>query len=95
MEFAVRSELTTTLIVGLKERDGSQYNFLLPLAAGEGLVTQDLALADAKLSDDSQDENGKLDMDQVKEFTIADVAQLVGQSNGENRLWIDDIVFSE
>lgn len=95
LEFGVRSELATTLIVGLKERDGSQYNFLLPLAAGEGLVTQDLALADAKLSDDSQDENGKLDMDQVKEFTIADVAQLVGQSNGENRLWIDDIVFSE
>ena len=44
-----------------------------------------------KLDNDSKDENGRLDADALKNFTIADVSAVLGL--GEPRtLFLDDIV---
>lgn len=95
LHLALRTARTTTLIVGLKEKDGSQYNAFVPLEASPNLQEKDLNWADFKLADDGQDENGRLDAGQIVEVTIGDVSQLLGKPTGLNTLWVDDIVFGE
>ena len=95
LRLSVRSEAATTLMVGLKEKDGSQYNYPLPVAAGQELRVVDLPLTEFKLGDDSADENGKLDLGQVSEFSVSDMSGILGQPVGHNTLWLDDILFIE
>jgi hypothetical protein len=95
LRLSVRSEAATTLMVGLKEKDGSQYNYPLPVTAGQEMHVADLPLTEFKLGDDSTDENGKLDLGQVSELQIMDMSGILGQPVGHNTLWLDDILFIE
>lgn len=92
---ALRTARTTTLIVGLKEKDGSQYNAFVPLEASPNLQSKDLPWTEFKLADGGEDENGRLDAGQIVEVTLGDVSQLLGKPTGLNTLWVDDLVFSE
>jgi hypothetical protein len=92
LRVSLRSEAKTTLLIGLKEEDGSQYNALLPVEAGQELKAVDLPLAEFKLGDDSADEDGKLSPAEVSEFGISDASGIMGQPVGHNTLWLDDIL---
>jgi hypothetical protein len=91
----IMSEAATTVLVSLKERDGSNYAQMVELQPGDKLAPFDLNLADFNLGNDATDENGRLDLDEVTEFSIADVSVMGGKPVGVNTLWIDDIVFTE
>lgn len=96
LRLSVRSEApSATLMIGLKEDDGSQYSYMLPVAAGQEMKAVDLPLTEFKLGDDSSDEDGKLTLAEVNEFQISDLSGLIGQETAQNTLWLDDILFLE
>ncbi|MBM3499644.1 MAG: hypothetical protein FJX74_13370 [Armatimonadetes bacterium] len=89
------SEVDATVIISAKERDDSEYTQMIELTAGDELQPYDLDVAGFSLNDDSADENGQLDLTQLKELSIADVSVLAGKPVPVNTLWIDDLVFTE
>ncbi|NPV49115.1 MAG: hypothetical protein HPY69_19400 [Armatimonadetes bacterium] len=93
LRLGLRSAAQATLLIGLKEEDGSQYNYALPLAPGETLQSVDLPLTEFKLGDDSADEDGKLTLAEVKELQVTDLTAVANQAAQVNTLWLDDIVF--
>lgn len=95
LRLGLRSAVQAMLLIGLKEDDGSQYNYQLPVAPGETLQTVDLPLTEFRLGDDSADEDGKLSLAEVKEFQITDLTAVASQATQQNTLWLDDIVFLE
>ncbi len=95
LQLSLRSSAKTTLLIGLKEADESQYSFPLPVEAGEEHKTVDLPLAEFKLGDDSSDEDGKLTLAEVSELSVLDVSAILGQPVGKNTLWLDNILFLE
>ncbi len=95
LRLSVMTEKKITLLIGLKEDDESEYNVMVPVEPADDFTVVEFALADFALSDDSGDENGQLDIEQVSEFSIADVSFMAGEPAGYNTLWIDDILFIE
>ncbi len=95
LSLAVMSETPTLLLVELKEADESKYRTTFQLEALDEFETLDVALTEFALGDDSTDENGRLDMDQVKEMVIADISAMAEMPVTVNTIWLDDIVFSE
>jgi hypothetical protein len=93
LRFSYISEVATTLLVQVKELDDSEYSGMVPLAAADDFGTAELALADMTLSDNSTDENGKLDMAQAKEIVVADISAMTPTPVTLNTLWIDDVQF--
>lgn len=89
------SEVACSVIISLNEQDGSNYNHMLDVQPGGQLQPFDLELAAFRLGQDSRDENGRLDLDQLKELVIADVSVLTGKTVPVNTLWVDDLVFTE
>ncbi|MCX7600190.1 MAG: hypothetical protein N2512_15185 [Armatimonadetes bacterium] len=67
----------TVLILQTKERDGSEYNAVLDIPDGQ---TEDrhIPWPEFRLGDNSTDENGRLDPDQLKEFGLLDVTSVFG-----------------
>ncbi len=94
LSLSVMSEVPTMLLVQLKERDESEYNTTFEVAAGDALKPLEIELAQLALGDESTDENGRLDLDQVKEFVVVDISMMTENPVQLNTLWIDDIVFS-
>ena len=79
-----------TLLMGLKERDESEYQAVLQLdTMGEWKLHQ-VTPSEFALDDDSEDENRALDLDQVREISFADVTGMFQQTAGENAIWLDD-----
>ena len=95
LRLSVLSENATTILIGLKEKDGSEYRAMVQLPAGDGLVETGVSIAALKPDDDDEDENGRLDLDQVTELSIVEASSMVGQGVGWNTLWIDDVLFIE
>jgi hypothetical protein len=95
LRMSVMSEAPIVLLVELKERDESKYHGTAQIVGEGKFVDVRIPLADFKLADDSTDENGKLDMDQLKELLIVDVSAAVGTPVTANTLWLDDVIFSD
>jgi hypothetical protein len=93
LRLAAMSENPMTLFIELKEADDSKYQATAPLEAGGQLKTVELPLIGFKLADDSKDENGQLDADQLKELTLADLSVLTGAATAKNTLWLDEVGF--
>lgn len=105
LEFAVRAKLRTPLIVALNEQDGSSYNRPITVEPGEWRRVK-LFWRDFALQDDSTDENGQLDGDQIgavafvdASFFLAALSEMAAPAGinlpkidvSENELWLDDI----
>jgi len=68
---------------------------MMELKSGDGWKQVSLTMGDFTLADDSQDENGRLDPDQIKQISVADISSLAGGGEvDENRLWIDQVQFT-
>ncbi|MCD6351057.1 MAG: hypothetical protein J7M26_02960 [Armatimonadetes bacterium] len=72
----LQSKEGITMILQVKEADGSEYNAILPLQGTEVLDEQFL-WADFTLGDDSTDENGKLDPEQITQVMIGDATGFI------------------
>ena len=78
------------VLVGLKERDGSEYEVVVQLDREGQWTLHKLRPSEFSLGDDSEDENDTLDLDQVREISLVDVTGLLQQAAGENAIWLDD-----
>jgi hypothetical protein len=93
LELALKTSHDGTFIVTIEEKDGSRYNKKVDLLLGDW-KSFSWKLSDFTLAEDSQDENGKLDADQIKQVSIADVTNLVGGGEAdETHLWVDQVLF--
>ncbi|MHC4202644.1 MAG: hypothetical protein ACYSU0_21840, partial [Planctomycetota bacterium] len=81
----------TDLIIAVNEADGSSYNTTHHLEPVDGWKQLDVDLALFKLGDDSKDENGALDFDQIRQLAIFDPGGVLGQQ-GDKVILIDDVV---
>jgi len=95
LKLSVMSEKPVTLFMELKERDESKYQATAQVLGGPEFEELVVPLTDFALAGDSSDENGTLDIGQVKEFLIADGSAITGTPASPNTLWFDNILFSE
>lgn len=84
-----------TFHLNVKEKDESTYRQVVELKAGDGWKELTYALSSFMLQEDSQDENNRLDAEQIKEITLSDVTPLFGGgAGGDNDLWVDEVQFA-
>ncbi len=88
--FQVRSERDVWLAAGLMEHDESSYVHPFQVAGGEW-IEKEIPLEAFILSEDSADENWRLDPDQVFTFFIADISSFAGGAEGLNAIRVDDL----
>ncbi len=100
LKFAVKVSEPTPFLFGVGEEDGSAYDAFLQLP-GAKWVDVAINLSDLQLRDVSDDENGQLDVDQVRSLVFFDLSNMpgpvgraLGWKEGEQRLWLDDITVS-
>lgn len=95
LTFALASAKPTTLLVHLEERGGGKYNYLLGTKGASAVQPVSIGAGDFRAGDDSQDTNGKLDMDQVNQFAVMDLSGLMGDPGAggasDNTFWIGPI----
>ena len=103
LQLRVRCSRPSLLLIQLKERDDSEYQFPLLPEAGGAWRNVRLSLGDGGdfgLAETSRDENGRLDVDQLKELMIFDASgalpadTLPGVDNGPTILDLDAVAFS-
>jgi hypothetical protein len=90
------SDNAANIVLRLEEKGGGKY--FVPLAVpGTGEPTRlDASLASFQAADDSRDDNGKLDLDQVQQIFVVDTAAFVpNAANAGNTLWLGDISLSK
>ena len=95
LAFSLASARPTTLLVHLEERGGGKYNYMLEAKGGSAVQPVSIAVTDFRPGDDSQDADGKLDMDQVNQFSVLDLTGLMGDpaagGAADNTFWIGPI----
>lgn len=80
----------TSVLVQVEENSGGKYDTIVSLDGGQKLQNLTLKLADFTPSNDSKDDNGKLDRDKIKQIVIADLS-FMGGGAGANTLWVGRI----
>jgi len=101
LSFWLRTQNQTSFMLHLREADGSTYQLTFHAPAYDW-TRVNLNLSELTLAENEQDENGKLDVDQVAYFGLLDfsslVASFVGNTQphlvGDRRLWLDDLRFA-
>lgn len=74
LRLSLNASQKSLLAIQVKEKDDSEYVHLIMPDESTGWRILDLALAELTLSDNSRDENGRLDPDQIKEITVLDAS---------------------
>jgi hypothetical protein len=97
VSFWVKGSRPGVFGLGLIEKDGSNYFTTFRAAAGEWQqVTCDVD--ELQLADDSKDENGALDVDQIHLLGLIDIEALTVQKtevkDASRTVWIDEVTFS-
>lgn len=77
VDLLLRSEESLTMILQVKEADASEYNLPAPIEAGR-TINHKVLWSDFRLGDDSADENGQLDTDQIVDVVLVDATGVVG-----------------
>ena len=95
LTFSAASEKDAKLLVQLEERGGGKYNVIFSVPAGSSSVDFNVPYSDFKAGDDSKDDNGKLDLDQVTQLLILDATGLISGTEADNELWIGNIKVSK
>lgn len=95
VSFWIKPSSTTVLLFALQENDGSRYAAAFCVIGGKWQFVQ-LSIDDFSLMPDTQDENGRLDMDQVSMIGFADAITLFqpGGVAQERTILIDDLLVS-
>jgi hypothetical protein len=94
IDLSLKASHDGTYIVAIEEKGGARYNKKIDLLLGDW-KTYSWKLSDFTLAEDSRDDNGKLDADQIKQITIADVTILTGGAEAEQvHLWVDNVLFT-
>lgn len=94
LELSLRTSRDGTFVLGIEEKDGSRYNQLLELKAGDGWKAFSHRLDGFGLAQDSQDENKVLDAGQIKEISLIDLSPMIAGSTGETVVRVDQVRFA-
>jgi hypothetical protein len=93
LDLSIKASHDGKVVVSIEEKDGSRYNQQLDLFLGDWKSCS-WKLSDFTLADDSQDENGKLDTEQIKHVAVADITTLLGGGEADqSHLWLDQVIF--
>lgn len=101
LRMSVKLPAQSPVMYGVTEADGSTYQGYLYTPGGEW---HDLAvdLDELMLSEGCEDENGRLDVREIVEITVADLSNLTGEAGrslgikeGRQSMWIDDVALSD
>lgn len=87
----LKTDVQTTLVLGLSERDGSNYAHPVRTEPGKWMLVE-APFTSFTLSTDSKDENGALDPEQVATVIIADAGGFLpgAAAGGLRTLWVDE-----
>ncbi len=97
LEFALRTDELSSIRYAVEEQDGSTYEGYCYSPAGEWIDVR-AALGEMILAQDSEDENGNLDAEQIAAISVMDLCNLPGEvgralgvKQGLQRMWLDDV----
>ena len=100
LQLSIKLEGPSPVMYGVCEADGSCYQGYL---YSPGSVWHDVRvdLDELMLSEASEDEDGRLDVDEINTIMVADVSNLDGEAgaslgikSGRQRLWLDDVALT-
>jgi len=91
IRFDAKVDFVSTIVASVEEADGSSYLRMLEPSPTAEWQTFEIPFGDFALSDDSQDENRRLDVDQVTHIMFGDAGGMM-QRYGVNGLWLDNLV---
>lgn len=101
LSLRLKASSPTSISLGVAERGGAQYQGLLWIGPDKW-VTIRTPLSDLFLAQDSVDDDGRLDVDQISGFFLADLSNLpgemgqaLGRKDGEQRVWLDDLALTD
>ncbi|MFQ6083966.1 MAG: hypothetical protein ACE5WD_11515 [Candidatus Aminicenantia bacterium] len=90
ISFWLKTDEPSIIVIGIKERDKSEYNYLVQTGK-EKWVKVEIKPEQFNLSDDSNDENNKLDIDQLDGSLVILDADNFFREIGKQKLWIDEL----
>ncbi len=91
LKLTAATEKPLTLLVQFEEKSGGKYHTTVDLPGDGKAMDIRLATALFEKSDDSNDNNTRLDLDQVKQIVIIDPTGLLAAGEGDNQLWLSDL----
>lgn len=86
--FDAASTRAATLVIQVEEVSGGKYNTTIMVPAGGVAKTYELAFSNFNAAEDSKDDNGKLDLDQVKQILVLDASGFLESADSDNTLWL-------
>jgi len=89
--FEVGAAKDSLLIVQIEQVNGAKFNSTIDVPGMAHSKAFSLPISDMKISDDSPDKGAKLDLSQVKQMVILDIAGFTSSSDQDNTLWIGPI----
>jgi hypothetical protein len=97
LELSLKTSQDGTYLVNIEEKSGEKYQQVVQLKAADGWKSLSWPLTAFTMAQDSKHDNDKLDADQIKEISIADLTTLFAGGAGagvENILRIDEVRFT-
>ena len=95
LDLAIKCSHDGTFLVTIEEKGGARYNKKIDLLLGDW-KSYSWPLTEFTLAEDSRDDNGKLDADQIKQISIGDVSTMLGNGGEADlaHLWVDQVFFT-
>jgi hypothetical protein len=87
----VASDKPAQLLLQVEEVGGGKYNATFEVPGGSTAKEYVLPFADFKPAEDSDDPDGRLDLDQVHQIVILDLSGAIGQADQPNTLWFNNL----
>jgi len=92
LTFEAASVRSVKLIITLEEKGGARYTASVDVPAGAKPTRFSIPFRDFSVADDSpQDNNAKLDLNQLKTINLVDISGLINKGQEKNTLWIGPI----
>ncbi len=92
LELSIKSSVDVSFLLTLEESDKSRYSMQVPVGGMQPWQRLMINYTQLRLGDDSQDENGQLDPDQIKSVALVDLSALTTFQDSQNTLWLDDVI---
>ncbi|MGC4047176.1 MAG: hypothetical protein QM758_25545 [Armatimonas sp.] len=87
----VASEKSISLIVQLEDDRGAKWNVPIEVPGEKKKKSVRLALTDWQASQDSKDQDAKMDLARIKQISLIDPSGLASQTLSENTVWLSGL----
>jgi hypothetical protein len=94
LHLSMNASQKSLFLIQVKEKDDSEYNYVVMPDDSVGWRTLDLPLSSLTLGDSSKDENNRLDPEQLKEVSVMDASAFGGLGAADVMLDLDAVYFT-